>query len=91
MPFAWEALRPAASIEYLRWTSGIGDGLVTVVVRDGDATEGMRDSGVVWAWRSAVGSEEFVAMFPAGAMVIVIARAGLLLFGNVYMKSLVLL
>lgn len=77
-------------MEYLRWTSGSGDGLVEVVVRDGDATEGMRDSGVVWAWRSAVGSE-FDATFPTGAMVMVIARVELLLFGNVYMKSLWLL
>ena len=76
-------------MEYLRWTSGIGDGLVMVVVRDGDATEGMRDSGVVWAWRSAVGSEEFVAMFPTGAIVVVIVIAEVLLFGNVYLKSLV--
>ena len=68
-------------MEYLRWASGIGDGLVAVVVRDGDATEGMRDSGVVWAWRSAVGSEELVAMFPTGAIVLVIARAELLLLG----------
>ena len=65
-------------MEYLRWAS-IGDGLVAVVLRDGDATEGMWDSGVLWAWRSAV--EELVAMFPTGAIVLVIARAELLLLG----------
>lgn len=34
---------------YFRWTFGIGLGFVMVVERDGDATDGTRDSGVVAA------------------------------------------
>lgn len=47
---------------------------MVVVERVGEATDGTRDSGVVWTWRRAVGLEEFVAVFPAGGILMVWAR-----------------